>query len=195
MSQVSNVLNAISHVYIGTEMVTEVASDLLLHFLVSTTVAAVTTATICTLFTPIVSVASAMLVYAPLVSVTSPVLVIVVGRWTIFMWVCLVVSVWPLIEVGTSLFLTPVDSRLLVLTLTSLGAMGMTAVTGSYERSRCVSPQLVLIDLDHGSLQIGHDSIQHHGLGELCDLDHRDSNVGAWSLVDLLVATHVESIG
>jgi hypothetical protein len=45
-----------------------------------------------------------------------------------------------LIEVGTSLLLTMVDSCRLALTLTSLGAMGMTVVTGSYGRSRRMSP-------------------------------------------------------
>jgi hypothetical protein len=33
-----------------------------------------------------------------------------VGRWTIFVWVHLVVSIWPLIEALTSLLLTLVDS-------------------------------------------------------------------------------------
>jgi hypothetical protein len=70
----------------------------------------------------------------------------------------------------------------------------MTAVTRSYERSRCVSPQLVLVDLDHGGLQIGRDGVKHRGLGELCELVHSNSNVGAWSFVDLLVVAHVKSI-
>jgi hypothetical protein len=58
-----------------------------------------------------------------------------------------------------------------------------------------VSPQPVLIDLDRGSLQISRDGVKHQGLGELCELIHGDSNVGAWSLMDLLVAAHVKSIG
>jgi hypothetical protein len=76
----------------------------------------------------------------PLVGVMPPALVVGVGRWTVFMWVHLVVFVWSLIEVGTSLLLTLVDSRCLALTLTSSGAMGTTAATRSYGRSRCVSP-------------------------------------------------------
>jgi hypothetical protein len=56
------------------------------------------------------------------------------------MWVCLVVSIWPLIEVRTSLLLTLVDSRCLALTLTSPGAMGTMTTTRSYGRSRHVSP-------------------------------------------------------
>jgi hypothetical protein len=68
------------------------------------------------------------------------------------MWVHLVVSIWPLIEVRTSLFLTLVDSRRLALTLTSLGAMGMTVVTGSHGRSRRMFPQSVHVDLDHSVL-------------------------------------------
>jgi hypothetical protein len=47
---VSAILNAIPQVHIGAEMVTEVTSDLLLHFLVGSAVAAVTTATIFSLF-------------------------------------------------------------------------------------------------------------------------------------------------
>jgi hypothetical protein len=76
--------------------------------------AAMTTVKICSSFTPTVSAMSAMLVYAmcaPLVGVTPPALVTGVRRSFIFTWVCLVVSVWPLIEVGTSLLLTLVDSR------------------------------------------------------------------------------------
>jgi hypothetical protein len=61
------------------------------------------------------------------------------------MWVRLVVSIWPLIEVGTSLLLTLVDSRRLALTLTSPRAMGTTTTTRSYGRSRRVSPQPVLM--------------------------------------------------
>jgi hypothetical protein len=45
-------------------MVAEVASDLLLHFLVGTVVTAVTTATICSSFAPTVSATFAMLVCA-----------------------------------------------------------------------------------------------------------------------------------
>jgi hypothetical protein len=51
---------------------------LLLHFLVGTAVAAVTTTVICSSFAPMVSAMSAVLVYAacaPLVGVTSPALV------------------------------------------------------------------------------------------------------------------------
>jgi hypothetical protein len=70
----------------------------------------------------------------------------------------------------------------------------MMTVTRSYERSRCVSPELVLVDSDHGGLQIGRDGIKQRGPGELCELVHNDNNVGAWSLVDLLVAAHVKSI-
>jgi hypothetical protein len=63
-----------------------------------------------------------------------------VSRLCVFMWVCLIVSICPLIEVGASPLLTLVDSRRLALTLTLPGAMGMTTATGSYGRSRCVSP-------------------------------------------------------
>jgi hypothetical protein len=64
--------------------------------LVSTTVAATTTAMICSLFAPTVSAASAMLVYAvcaPLVSVTPPALVVRARRSSVFVWVHLIVSV------------------------------------------------------------------------------------------------------
>jgi hypothetical protein len=197
MLHVYAILDAIPQLYIGAEMVAEVASNLLLHFLVSTTVAAMTTAMICSSFAPTVSVMSAMLVYAvcaPLVSVTPPALVVRVRWSSVFMWVHLIVSVWPLTEVRTSLLLTLVDSRHLALTLTSPGAIGTTTVIGSHGRSRCMSPQPVLIDLDRGGLQIGHDGIKHWELGELCELVHGDINVGAWSLVDLLVAAHVEHV-
>jgi hypothetical protein len=130
-------------------MVIEVTSDLLLHFLVGTAVVAATTTTICSSFAPTVSVASAVLVYAvctPLVRVTPPALVTGVRRSFVFMWVHLIVFVWPLIEIGTPLLLTLVDPRHQALTLTSPGAMGMTAVTGSYGKGQCVSPYLVLID-------------------------------------------------
>jgi hypothetical protein len=73
--------------------------------------------------------------------------------------------------------------------------MGTMAAIGSHGRSRRVSPQPVLIDLDRGNLLISRDGVKCRGLGELCELVHGDSNVGAWSLVDLLVAAHVESIG
>jgi hypothetical protein len=56
-------------------------------------------------------------------------------------------------------------------------------------------PQSILTDLDHGSLQIGCDDVRCRGLGELCKLIHSDNNVGAWCLMDLLVAAHIESIG
>jgi hypothetical protein len=46
MSRIFAVLDAIPQVHIGAEMVAEVASDLLLHFRVSTAVATSTTATI-----------------------------------------------------------------------------------------------------------------------------------------------------
>jgi hypothetical protein len=65
--------------------------------------------------------------------------------------------------------------------------MGTTVVTGSYGRSRHMSSQSVLVDLDYGSLQIGR-------AGELCKLIHGDNNVGAWCLVDFLVAAHIECI-
>jgi hypothetical protein len=68
-----------------------------------------------------------------------------VSRSCIFMWVRLVVSIYPLIEVGTSLLLTLVDSRRLSLTLTLLGAMGTMATIGSYRRSRCMSPSRFLL--------------------------------------------------
>jgi hypothetical protein len=96
-----------------------------------------------------------MLVYtacAPLVGVMPPALVAGVGRWTVFVWVRLVVSVWPLIEVGTSLLLTLVDSRHLALTLTSPGAIGSTTMTRSHGRSMRMSPQSVLVDLNRGGL-------------------------------------------
>jgi hypothetical protein len=64
----------------------------------------------------------------------------------------LIVSIWPLIEVGTSPLLTLVDSRRLALSLTLPRAMGTTAVTRSDEGSRCMSPQLVPVDLDCGGL-------------------------------------------
>jgi hypothetical protein len=69
------------------------------------------------------------------------------------------------------------------------------AASGSHRRSRHVSPQPVLVDLDRGDLLISHDGVKCQGLGELCELVHGDSNVGARSLVDLLVVAHVESIG
>jgi hypothetical protein len=80
-------------------MVLEVAFDLLLHFLVGTAVAATTTAVICSLFAPTVSTMSVVLLFAvcaPLVSVTPPALVVGVWRSFVFMWVWLVVFVWPL---------------------------------------------------------------------------------------------------
>jgi hypothetical protein len=55
-------------------------------------------------------------------------------------------------------------------------------------------PQPVLVDLDRSGLQIGCDGVKRRGLGELCELIHGKSNVGAQSLMDLLVATHVEHI-
>jgi hypothetical protein len=78
-----------------------------------------------------VSTASAMLV-----CVTPPTLVTRVRRSSIFVRVHLVVSVCPLIEVETPPLLTMVDSRHYALTLTSPGAMGTMAVTGSHGRSR-----------------------------------------------------------
>jgi hypothetical protein len=51
MSHVSAILNVIPWVHTSAEMVAEVASDLLLHFLVSTAMVAVTTVVICS-FTP-----------------------------------------------------------------------------------------------------------------------------------------------
>jgi hypothetical protein len=65
-----------------------------------------------------------------------------------------------LTEVGTSLLLTLVDTLRLVLTLTSPGAMGATATTRRHKRSRRVSPQPVLVDLDCGNLQIGRDGVK-----------------------------------
>jgi hypothetical protein len=115
-------------------MVTEVTSDLLLHFLVGSAVAAVTTATIFSLFPHGEShVDHVGLRHAPA-------LVIRVRRLSVFTWMSLIVSVCPLIEVGTSLLPTLVDSRHQALTLISSGGMGTTSVTGSYGRSRCVSP-------------------------------------------------------
>jgi hypothetical protein len=88
MSRVFAIFDAIPQVYIGTKMVTEVASNLLLHFLVSTAVAAATAAMICSSFAPTVSI-----VFAMPISVTPPALVVGVRRSSVFVWVCLVVSV------------------------------------------------------------------------------------------------------
>jgi hypothetical protein len=93
MSHVFDVLDVIPQVHIGTEMVTEVASDLLLHFLVSTVVAVATTVVICSSFAPHSERRIRHAGLRPLVGVTSPILVTGVGRWTVFMWVHLIVSV------------------------------------------------------------------------------------------------------
>jgi hypothetical protein len=76
-----------------------------MHFLGFSFVVATTTTNAIAPHSPMVSVASTMLV-----CVTPPALVTRVRRPSVFTWVCLVVFVYPLIEVGTSLLPTLVDS-------------------------------------------------------------------------------------
>jgi hypothetical protein len=101
MTLLSIVLNAIPHIQIGAEMVTEVTSRLL-HFLVCTVLSTMATTMVCnTLFSMTRTMLALLITFAPLIGIMPTSLVDIAPFALILGMVCLIVYIVALVKIRT----------------------------------------------------------------------------------------------